>query len=76
MSLPAIGFVTPTLQILLLQLEAVAAGDTAQVVLCDMALGGNSTARSYCFHTIRDAEAIVDAVEREAREILNDGGES
>lgn len=44
-------------QIVILRAEAGAAGDTAQVAICDRALDGDVTARVECARVIADAEA-------------------
>ena len=53
-------------QIEALRAEAGAAGDTAQVAICDRALDGDAVARAECARVIADA-AAMQAIEPEGR---------
>lgn len=44
----------------ILRTEAAAAGDTAMVEICDLALAGDVMARAECYRTIRAAAAMAD----------------
>lgn len=50
-------------QIETLRIEAGAAGDSAQVAICQRALDGDDTARAECARVIEDAAAQIDAIQ-------------
>lgn len=54
------GITITDAQIEALRTEAAAAGDDAQVALCDAALAGDETARARCERAIHAAQAMAD----------------
>lgn len=49
-----------------LRTEAAAAGDTAMVAICDLALEGDEDARAKCEDAVSSAATLADANERDA----------